>query len=77
MQNPLAISDYFEGLETIDIDNLNNVMNLDINQVMQIENTIIEEARILLKKQYNLIPEMDQAIAIEEDKFREKNRITR
>ena len=76
-QNPLAISDYFEGLETIDIDNLNNIMNLDINQVMQIENTIIEEARILLEKQYNLIPEMDQAIAIEEDKFREENRITR
>lgn len=77
LQNPLAISDYFEGLETIDIDNLNNIMNLDINQVMQIENTIIEEARILLKKQHNLIPEMDQAIAIEEDKFREENRITR
>lgn len=67
LQQPLAINSELEGLETIDFDNIEKIMNLEVEKIMQTENSFVESARLKLEEQSKYLIEMDHAIAIQEN----------
>ena len=72
LKSPLAINSEFDGLETIDRDNLSNLINCDVQKICEIESKLIEQARQRLQSQYNKIINIDHAIALEETKLMEE-----